>query len=146
MDKYDTLKLKNQLCFPLYAAYRAVVKGYHPTLKAIDLTYTQYLAMMVLWEEKEIAVGELGKRLFLDSGTLTPMLKAMEKKGLLSRERDKDDERRLVVAITERGEALKEEALAIPARGAKCVPLAEDEAKELYRLLYKILDHEPPTA
>ena len=106
----DRLKLENQLCFPLYVASKEVIKRYRPFLDKIDLTYTQYIAMMVLWEKETINVKDLGKRLFLDSGTLTPLLKSLETKGLVNRKRSKEDERILVVTITEKGKALKEEA------------------------------------
>ena len=105
---YDCLLLKNQLCFPLYAASREILRKYTPLLKELDLTYTQYIVMMVLWEEKKLTVGELGKKLFLDTGTLSPLLKSMEKKMLLRRTRDCVDERIVMVDITEEGEALKE--------------------------------------
>ena len=100
MGKYDSLKLENQICFPLYAASREIVKQYHPFLTEIDLTYTQYITLMVLWEEKKISVKELGQKLFLDSGTLTPVLKTMESRGLITRKRSEKDERVLIVEIT----------------------------------------------
>ena len=137
---YDALKLENQLCFPLYAASREVIKKYRPYLDAIDLTYTQYIAMMVFWEEKKLSVKELGKKLFLDSGTLTPVLKSLETKGLVCRTRSKEDERVLEVEITEKGEQLKEQAITIPMSVSGCVKLNSDEARELYQLLYKMLD------
>ncbi len=140
MDKkYDALKLENQLCFPLYACSREVIKLYKPFLDELDLTYTQYIAMMVLWEHKAVTVKELGQYLFLDSGTLTPLLKKMEGKGLISRKRDQEDERSLIVSLTEEGEAMKEKALEVPAKMAGCVRLEPEEAQELYRLLYKLL-------
>ncbi len=140
MDKkYDALKLENQLCFPLYACSREVIKLYKPFLDELDLTYTQYIAMMVLWERKAVTVKELGKCLFLDSGTLTPLLKKMEAKGLISRNRDQEDERSLIVTLTEEGEALKDLALEVPGKMSQCVRLAPEEAAELYRLLYKLL-------
>lgn len=138
-SKYDVLKLENQLCFPLYAASREVVKSYRPYLEELDLTYTQYIAMMVFWEEKRINVKELGKRLYLDSGTLTPVLKSIEKKGYVKRTRSTDDERVLIVEITDEGEALKDRALAIPGLVASCMTLEKDECNKLYELLYKIL-------
>ena len=106
-EKYEALKLDNQLCFPLYACAKEIVRRYKPFLDDIDLTYTQYIAMMVLWEEKKINVKDLGGRLYLDSGTLTPVLKRLEQKGLISRQRDDKDERMLIVSITQEGEALK---------------------------------------
>ncbi len=140
MDKkYDALKLENQLCFPLYACSREVIKLYKPFLDELDLTYTQYIAMMVLWEHKSVTVKELGQYLFLDSGTLTPLLKKMEGKGLISRKRDQEDERSLIVSLTEEGEAMKEKALEVPVKMARCVRLEPEEAQELYRLLYKLL-------
>ena len=140
MDRYDTLKLENQLCFPLYAASREVIKRYHPYLTQLGLTYTQYIAMMVLWADREISVKELGHQLFLDSGTLTPVLKSLEEKGYVNRRRSSEDERVLIVEITESGEALKERAVFIPEKVAGCVKLDTEESMQLYRLLYKVLD------
>ena len=137
--KYEALKLKNQLCFPLYAASREIIKQYRPYLDALDLTYTQYIAMMVFWEEKKLSVKELGKKLFLDSGTLTPVLKSLASKGYVIRSRSKEDERVLNVEITEKGEALKEQAVSIPQSVAGCVKLDREEAMQLYQLLYKVL-------
>lgn len=138
-QKYDALKLENQICFPLYACSREVIKQYKPFLDELDLTYTQYITMMVLWEHKTQTVKELGERLFLDSGTLTPLLKKMEAKGLLRRKRSEEDERNLLVTITEAGEALKRRAVTVPAQMAKCSLLEPKEAEELYRILYKML-------
>ena len=137
---YDALKLKNQLCFPLYACSREIIRQYKPFLDEIDLTYTQYITMMVLWEEKSLTVKELGERLFLDSGTLTPLLKKLEGKGLLTRKRSEKDERSLIVSITEAGEQLKERAVSVPPRMAQCSNLEPEEAAALYRILYKMLD------
>ena len=139
MEQYDPLKLENQLCFPLYAASREVIKQYHPLLSELDLTYTQYVALMVLWETGEISAKEMGERLHLDSGTLTPLLKGLEKRGLVTRSRFEKDERVLMVRLTQRGEALKEKAADIPSRAAACIRLDPQEAAELYRLLYKVL-------
>lgn len=119
-QKYDALKIENQLCFPLYAASREVIKKYKPYLDEIGLTYTQYITMMVMWDREEVNVKELGQCLFLDSGTLTPL-------------------RNLIVQITDEGMALRERALHIPAALASCVNLETEEAMELYRLLYKVL-------
>lgn len=138
-EKYEALKLDNQLCFPLYACAKEIVRRYKPFLDDIDLTYTQYIAMMVLWEEKKINVKDLGGRLYLDSGTLTPVLKRLEQKGLISRQRDDKDERVLIVSITQEGEALKEKAVEIPYKMAGCVKLDAQEAKELYEILHKLL-------
>ena len=137
--KYDVLKLENQLCFPLYACSREIVKRYKPFLDQIDLTYTQYIAMMVLWERKSVNVKELGECLYLDSGTLTPLLKKLEAKGLVTRMRSEKDERNLVVAITEEGEKLKEKAVEIPIQIAGCTNLTEEEGMMLYHILYKLL-------
>ena len=137
--KYDVLKLENQLCFPLYACSREIVKRYKPFLDQIDLTYTQYIAMMVLWERKCVNVKELGECLYLDSGTLTPLLKKLEAKGLVTRMRSEKDERNLVVSITEEGEKLKEKAAEIPIQIAGCTNLTEEEGMMLYHILYKLL-------
>ena len=137
--KYDALKIENQLCFPLYACSREIIKRYKPFLDEIDLTYTQYIAMMVLWEQGSTTVKELGTALYLDSGTLTPLLKTMEAKGLITRRRSEADERSLIVSLTESGEALKDRALEVPYRMAGCVRLEPEEAQELYRILYKLL-------
>jgi len=136
---FDVLKLENQLCFPLYAAAREVVKRYRPYLDELDLTYTQYITMMVMWEQKEISVKDLGEKLFLDSGTMTPVLKSLEAKGYVSRKRSTADERSVCVFLTEIGEGLKQKAVEIPAKVAGCVGLEATEAIKLYELLYKIL-------
>lgn len=136
---YDMLKLENQLCFPIYAAARDVVRRYTPYLDEIGLTYTQYICMMVLWEKKSLSVKELGEALYLDSGTLTPLLKRMEKDGLVSRARSEADERCVVVTITDKGEVLKERAKDIPAKIAGCINLPAEDAATLYSLLYRIL-------
>ena len=138
--KYEALKIENQLCFPLYACSRDVIKKYKPYLDKIDLTYTQYITMLVMWDRKEVNVKELGKRLYLDSGTLTPLLKKLESKGLLTRKRSTEDERNLVISITEKGERLKDEAVEIPEKLTRDLPLEHEEAVTLYRTLYKLLD------
>ena len=139
-DRFEALKLDNQLCFPLYACARAIVKKYTPFLDEIGLTYTQYIAMMVIWERGQVTSKALGEKLHLDSGTLTPVLKKLQEKGLITRARDPQDERNLVVTLTEKGETLRVPASEIPGRMAACVPLEPDEAITLYRLLYKLLD------
>ena len=136
---YDSLKLKNQLCFPLYAASREILRKYTPILKNLNLTYTQYIVMMVMWEQKKLTVGDLGKQLYLDSGTLSPLLKSMEEKGLISRVRDKDDERVVRIAITDEGEALKERAVEVPSQIGNCLNINPEEAQSLYTILYKII-------
>lgn len=139
---YEGLKLENQLCFPLYAASREIIKRYRPFLDELELTYTQYITMMVFWQEKSINVKELGKRLFLDSGTLTPVLKHLESKHYITRTRSPEDERVLIAAITEEGEALKDRAAEVPPKIACCIKLSPEEAMVLYKLLYKLLDGE----
>lgn len=136
---YDSLRLENQLCFPLYACSKEIVRRYKPFLDEIDLTYTQYITMMVFWEHSEMNVKELGERLFLDSGTLTPVLKKLEAKEYISRTRSKDDERNLIVRITEKGEALKEQACSIPERMASCFSLEKEDAVALKNILDKLM-------
>ena len=138
-ERYEALRLDNQLCFPLYACAKEIVRRYKPFLDEIDLTYTQYIVMMVLWEEREINVKELGSRLYLDSGTLTPELKRLEQKGLITRQRDDKDERVLIVSITKEGAELKDKAVEIPIKMAGCVSLEPQDAAELYGLLHKLL-------
>ncbi len=144
MESYDALKIKNQLCFPLYAAAKDVMRKYTPYLDPLDLTYTQYIVMMVLWEYKQMNVKELGQRLFLDSGTLTPLLKKLEQKGFISRTRSDSDERNLIVCPTEKGMQLREKALAVPAAMGSCIDLTQEEMQTLYQLLYKLLGKENP--
>lgn len=139
MEKYDALKLENQLCFPLYACSKEVVKQYRPYLDELNLTYTQYIAMMVLWEHKKLNVKELGEKLYLDSGTLTPVLKSLEAKGFLRRYRSDEDERVLNVELTDAGWALRDAALEVPAKVGGCVKLNAEETVRLYELLYKVL-------
>ena len=140
-DKYTPLKLSSQLCFPLYACSRETIKLYKPWLDEIGLTYTQYITMMVLWEHHSMTVKELGQELYLDSGTLTPLLKKLEEKGLVTRRRSDRDERNLIVTITEAGEAMKDRALHIPFEMSKCINLPKDEIRELYRMLHKLLEY-----
>jgi DNA-binding MarR family transcriptional regulator len=140
LEGYEQLKLENQLCFPLYAAAKEVVRKYKPYLDKLDLTYTQYIAMMVLWENESMNVKELGSKLYLDSGTLTPLLKKLETKGYISRCRCKEDERNLIIRITETGEALKEKAASIPSEMTeKWLNISRDEVKNMYHALYKLL-------
>ena len=140
-NKYDALKLGVQLCFPLYACAKETVRLYKPYLDELDLTYTQYIAMLALWEHEKLTVKELGKILYLDSGTLTPLLKKLETKGLLKRERSREDERNLFILLTEEGIAMKDKALHIPYEMVKCVELDDDEKVVLYKLLYKLLSY-----
>lgn len=138
-DKYDSLKLENQLCFPLYACSKEIVRRYKLFLDKLNLTYTQYIVMMVMWEEKELNVKELGDKLFLDSGTLTPVLKKLESKKYITRERSKLDERTLIVTLTQRGEELKEKALEVPAGMRGCLNVTDEEMVQLRKILNKIL-------
>lgn len=137
---YDALNLENQLCFPLYAASREIIKLYRPYLDELNLTYTQFITMMVLWQEKKVNAKDLGRRLFLDSGTLTPVLKSLEGKGWLSRCRSAEDERMLLVELTNDGAALRERAMNIPDRVRSCLKLTAEEIRQLHKLLYKLLN------
>ena len=140
LEGYEQLKLENQLCFPLYAAAKEVVRKYKPYLDELDLTYTQYITMMVLWENESMNVKELGSKLYLDSGTLTPLLKKLESKGYITRCRCKEDERNLIIQITKKGEALKEKAFHIPgSMTEKWINISEEEIKVMYHALYKLL-------
>lgn len=135
----ERLKLENQLCFPLYACAKEIVRRYTPLLEPFGLTYTQYIAMMVLWEHKTVTVKDLGNYLFLDSGTLTPMLKKMERNGWLSRTRSKEDERVVIISITECGEELHDKLAEVPVKMANCVKLETEDAMQLYTLLNKMM-------
>ncbi len=136
----DTLKLSNQLCFPLYASGKEITRKYKPFLDKLDITYTQYIVLMVLWEKDHISVKEIGERLYLDSGTLTPLLNKLLVKGYISKKALPSDNRELIISLTNKGLELKKEAYAIPPQIAKEVKLSQEEAKELYRLLYKVLE------
>ena len=136
----ETMKLDSQLCFPLYAASRKIVNLYTPYLKPLGLTYTQYIMLLVLWEEDGITVGDLCRRLRLDTGTVTPMLKNTEKQGLITRTRSAEDERMVVINLTEEGKALYKKAKDIPAKVGSCVKLSKTEAMQLYKTLYKLLE------
>lgn len=135
----DPLALKNQLCFPLYAAAKEIVRAYQPMLDDLDLTYTQYIVMMVLWEHKQMNVKTLGEYLYLDSGTLTPLLRKMEAKGFLTRERSKSDERTVIITITEDGQKLHEQAGDIPLKMGSIINMTDEEFATMYKLLYKLL-------
>ena len=142
MAEFDNLKLENQLCFPLYACSKEVIKKYKPFLDEINLTYTQYITMMVLWEQEIVNVKELGKFLYLDSGTLTPLLRKLEEKEYITRYRFEEDERNLVISITDKGMELRKKAKDIPKKIGSCINLTDKETIELYRLLYKILKNQ----
>ncbi len=136
----EALRLENQLCFPLYACARMVVGQYTPFLKPLGITYTQYLVLLLLWAEDGQSVGVLCDRLYLDSGTLTPMLKKMEEKHLVERRRCRDDERVVRIWLTEEGRKLKEKAAAIPLQVGSCIKISPEEAKTLYTLLYRTME------
>ena len=138
-DYHEAMKLANQLCFPLYAAARNVTGLYTPWLKPLGLTYTQYIVFLVLWEEDGISVTEIGEKLMLDNGTLSPLLQKMEKAGYINRRRSSDDERVVMITLTEEGRALQEKAKDIPRQMAGCVELSPEKAQMLYTLLYELL-------
>lgn len=137
----DSLTLKNQLCFPIYLCSKEIIRRYTPILEKLDLTYTQYIVMMYFWEKERSNVKEIGKALILDSSTLTPLLKKLEQKGYITRQRSKEDERNLSVIITKKGKELKSKALDVPMKIGKCINLSEEEAIILYKLLYKVLNN-----
>ncbi len=138
-DEYSCLKLENQLCFPLYAVARKITGQYTPFLKPLGITYTQYIVLMVLWEKDKVSVGDLCTKLYLDSGTLTPLLKKMEDKGWIIRSRSKEDERVVHIQLTEEGMNLRDACKTIPAKVGACVPLNPEDAQKLYSILYQIL-------
>ena len=138
-DLDELLKLDNQLCFPLYAASKEIIRRYKPLLDKLDITYTQYLVLLVLWEKDGVLVKELGERLYLDSGTLTPLLVKLEQKKYIIRKKGKDDGRELYIFLTELGKDMKKEAHQVPQSIGGCVKLEANEARTLYTLLYKIL-------
>lgn len=140
MADYDMLKLENQLCFPLYACSREITKAYHPVLSTLDLTYTQYLVMMVLWEDRELSVKDICNKLYLDSGTLTPLLKKLEAKELVTRTRSPQDERSVIIALTESGAALREKAKCVPMAMASQVDMTTEEYHMMHKLLYRIIN------
>ena len=141
MEKLDSMKLEDQLCFPLYACAREIVKAYRPSLEALGLTYTQYITMMVPWEENRVSVKDLGRQLHLDSGTLTPLLKKLEEKGYLQRERSTKDERVVIASITGNGVRLRTQAAAVPAAISRLLgDFSATESDQLYRLLYHLMD------
>lgn len=138
----DKLRLENQLCFPLYAASRKIIRLYTPLLTPLGLTYTQYITLMALWDKDGLPIKTLGEMLFLDSGTLTPLLKKLESQGIVRRERHKNDERNVSVFLTDKGRSLKNDALPIPEKMATCVPLKSEDASSLYNILYQILRYD----
>ena len=138
----EAMKLANQLCFPLYAAARNVTALYTPWLKPLGLTYTQYIVFLVLWEKDGISVTEIGEKLMLDNGTLSPLLKKMEKAGDVERRRCREDDRVVEITLTEQGRALQEQAKDIPRKVAGCIDLPAEKARQLYALLYELLENE----
>lgn len=136
---HEELRLDRQLCFPLYAAARKVTCAYEPFLKELGLTYTQYVTMMCLWEKDGVSVKEIGSRLYLDSGTLSPLLNALIKKGFVQKCRSETDERKVLISLTPLGRALEEKAASVPYRIQSCLPLSREDGAELYRILYKLL-------
>ena len=141
-DYQEAMKLANQLCFPLYAAARHVTGLYTPVLRPLGLTYTQYIVFLVLWEKDGQPVGEIGEKLLLDNGTLSPLLKKMEQAGYVRRERSREDERVVVITLTEAGRALQEKAKDVPAKVAGCIDLPPEKAQALYGLLYELLENQ----
>ncbi len=141
MDKYDSLKLGNQLCFPLYAAAKEITRKYKPYLDKLNLTYTQYICMMVMWEHQSLNVKQLGEYLYLDSGTLTPLLKKLEEKGYIERKKKDSDERNLIITVTDKGLDLRDQALSVPQSMGSCISISSEEAELLYKVLYKILNN-----
>lgn len=139
MKSDDCLKLSNQLCFPLYVCSKEITRKYAPLLKELDLTYTQYITLMVMWENEKIEMKDLENTLFLDSGTLSPVLNKLENKGYITKERDKSDSRNINITITETGKAIKEKLLSVPEKIGSCVCLSPEEASTLYTLLYKVI-------
>ena len=141
-DYHEAMKLSNQLCFPLYAAARNVTGLYTPWLKPLGLTYTQYIVFLVLWEKDGISVTEIGEKLMLDNGTLSPLLKKMEKEGYILRQRSRDDERVVIISLTDKGRALQKKAKDIPANVAGCIDLPPEKLQSLYILLHELLDNQ----
>ena len=141
-DYREAMKLANQLCFPLYAAARNVTNLYTPWLRPLGLTYTQYIVFLVLWEKDGISVTEIGEKLMLDNGTLSPLLKKMEQAGYVTRRRCREDERIVEIALTDAGRTLQEQAKDIPGKVASCIDLPPEKAQVLYALLYELLENE----
>lgn len=139
MADFDQLKLENQLCFPLYTASRLVVRSYTPLLKRFGITYPQYLVLLVLWEHKTLAVTQITKLLLLDTSTLTPLLKRLEKMNLIWRRRSETDERVVMTGLTAKGEQLQAEAAGIPAQLVNGLNFSGEELTQLYQLLYKYI-------
>ncbi len=140
MQSYEMLKLENQLCFPLYATAKEVVRLYTPFLREVGLTYTQYIAMMVIWEKRSLVVKELGKLLFLDTGTLTPLLRKLEQKGFIQLSNLPEDRRSILINVTPEGMKLRDDAVEIPLKVGACVQMDSEDAKLLFELTHKLLN------
>ena len=140
-QEYEQLLLKNQLCFPMYACGRKIVAAYTPYLKPLGLTYTQYILFLVLWERDGLTVGDICKRLMLDSGTLSPLLKKMRQAGYIEKRQSAEDERSFLITLTDKGRALQEQAREIPRNVGGCIALSHEKAAQLYQLLYELLEH-----
>ena len=138
-NKYESLMLKNQLCFPIYLCSKEIIRKYTPILEELDLTYTQYIVMIYFWETGKSNLKDIGKTLLLDPSTLTPLVKKLEKKGYLTRVRSTVDERNLEIELTEKGKELEDKVLTVPKKVEKCIDITEEEAKILYKLMYKII-------
>ena len=138
-EDFDPLKLENQLCFPMYACAKEIVRRYRPYLDELGITYTQYITMMVMWEHEKIISTDLSAYLYLDYGTLTPVLKKLETMGMIKRKRSAKDERLLEIELTDKGRGLREKAGHIPGKMSGLLGLSAKEAKTLYDLLYKTL-------
>ncbi|MCR5058881.1 MAG: MarR family transcriptional regulator [Clostridiales bacterium] len=141
-DYREVMKLSNQLCFPLYAASRNVIGQYTPYLNKLRLTYTQYLVFLVLWEKDGIMVSEICEKLMLDSGTVSPLLKKLQQAGYIEKVRSAEDDRVVVISLTEDGKALQKKAKDVPMKVASCIDLPPEKAKQLYELLYELLDNQ----
>ena len=141
-DYHEIVKLNNQLCFPLYVAARNVTSLYTPWLKPLGLTYTQYITLLVLWEKDGVSVSEIGNKLMLDNGTLSPMLKKMEQSGYIERNRSREDDRVVIITLTQKGRELQEQAKDIPEKVGSCIDLPIEKARELYDLLYELLENQ----
>jgi len=141
-DYKEAMKLSNQLCFPIYAAAREITSLYTPYLKPLGLTYTQYILFLVLWERDGLTVGEICKRLMLDSGTLSPVLKKLRQEGYIEKRQSVTDERSFIITLTEKGRHLQLDAKDIPLKVGSCVRLSPEKAKQLYELLYELLNNQ----
>ena len=138
-DYHEAMKLANQMCFPLYAASRKIVSSYTPYLKPLGLTYTQYIVFLALWEKDGLTVGEICDKLMLDNGTISPLLKKMEQAGYIERRRCAEDDRIVLISLTDAGRALQDKAKDVPLKVACCIDLPPEKARALYALLYELL-------